>query len=76
MKLSKVLHILSVISGLIGVLMWFILVFAWFAGAAWFAVTSNLLLMIGCTMFAFLAAIWLQAATIHHMMLERKGEVI
>jgi hypothetical protein len=76
MKLSKVLHVISVIAGLIGVLMWFLLIFGWFTGATWFAATNDLTLMIGCTIFSFLAAIWLQIATIHHMMLEKRGEII
>jgi|GEM_PF-409501 len=76
MKLSKVLHVLSVIAGLVGGFMWFLLVFAWFTGATWFAVTTSLILMISCTVFSFLAAIWLQIGAIHHMMLEKKGEII
>lgn len=76
MKLSKVLHILSVTAGFVGGLMWFLLIFGWFIGAAWFAVTTDLMLMIGCTLFSFLAAIWLQIATIHHMMLEKRGEMV
>ena len=76
MQLSKLLHIISVILGLIGAFMWFLLIFGWFIGARWFAATNDLTLMIGCTIFSFLAAIWLQIATIHHMMLERRGELI
>ena len=76
MQLSKLLHIISVILGLIGAFMWFLLIFGWFIGARWFAATNDLTLMIGCTIFSFLAAIWLQIATIHHMMLERRGEFI
>ena len=76
MQLSKLLHVISVILGLIGASMWFLLIFGWFIGARWFAATNDLTLMIGCTIFSFLAAIWLQIATIHHMMLERRGELI
>ena len=76
MKLSKVLHVISVVAGLIGILMWFQLIVAWFTAATWFAATHDLMLMIGCTIFSFLAAIWLQIATVHHMMLERRGEII
>ncbi len=76
MKLSKALHVISVIAGLIGVLMWFLLIFGWFTAATWFAATNDLTLMIGCTIFSFLAAIWLQIATVHHMMLERRGKII
>ena len=72
MKLSKALHVISVIVGL----MWFLLIFGWFTAATWFAATNDLTLMIGCTIFSFLAAIWLQIATVHHMMLERRGEII
>ena len=75
-KLSKLIHIASVIFGFVGLFMWFLLIFAWFTGASWFAATYNLTLMIGCTLFSFLAAIWLQIATIHHMKLEKKGEII
>lgn len=73
MRLSKVLHVVSVIAGLIGCFMWFLLIFARLTAATWFAVTADLMLMIGCTMFSFLTAIWLQIATIHHMMLEKRG---
>jgi hypothetical protein len=76
MKLSKLLHVISITLGLIGAFMWFLLIFGWFIGATWFAATNDLTLMIGCTIFSFLAAIWLQIATIHHMMLERRGEFI
>ena len=70
------MHVASVIFGFIGIFMWFLLIFAWFTGATWFTASGNLILMIGCTVFSFLAAIWLQIATMHHMMLEKKGEII
>ena len=76
MKLSKLLHVISVLLGVIGAFMWFLLIFGWFTAATWFAATNDLTLMIGCTIFSFLAAIWLQIATVHHMMLERRGEII
>lgn len=70
------MHVASVIFGFVGIFMWFLLIFAWFTGATWFATPGNLILMIGCTVFSFLTAIWLQIATIHHMMLEKRGEII
>lgn len=76
MKLSKLMHVVSVVFGFVGIFMWLLLIFAWFTGAAWFAVSSNLILMIGCAIFSFLVAIWLQIATIHHMMLEKRGEIV
>lgn len=74
MKLSKLLHVISVIAGLLGVLMWLLIFFAWSTGAVWFGVTKDV--MIACTVFSFLTAIWLQIATIHHMMLEERGEIV
>jgi len=74
MKFSKILHVISVIAGLLGVLMWLLIFFVWPTGAVWFGVTRDV--MIACTVFSFLTAIWLQLATIHHMMLEKKGEII
>jgi hypothetical protein len=32
--------------------------------------------MLMCSMTALLAAIWLQIATIHHMMLEKRGAIV
>ena len=32
--------------------------------------------MLLCSITTLLVAIWLQIATIHHMMLERKGEIV
>ncbi len=78
MKISKVLHVLSVISGVLGLLMFF---------GLWGANSMNMMYqgmysqgsMMGAGMNAaifFLIAIWLQVATIHHMMLEKKGEIV
>lgn len=74
MKLSKLMHIASVIFGFIGLFMWIIVLFVWPADAILFGITRNL--MIVCTVLSFLTAIWLQIATIHHMMLEKHGEII
>ncbi len=78
MKISKVLHVLSVVSGSVGFLM--------FLGL-WGGNTMNMMYggmysqgsMMNTGMTAaifFLIAIWLQVATIHHMMLEKKGEIV
>lgn len=78
MKISKVLHVVSVISGVLGVLSFFGL----FGGGmmSGFSPTMGyeqgfLFMPMGSIVF-FLIAIWLQIATIHHMMLEKKGEVV
>ncbi len=80
MKLSKVLHVVSAISGVIGV-------FAFFGvwGGGMMSETASGMIgygqgymsMSGSSALFFIAvAIWLQLATIHHMMLEKRGEII
>ncbi len=73
MKFSKLMHVASVIIGLIGVVM--------FLGAL--TVGSNGMIYgitkmdaLACIAILILIATWLQIATIHHIMLERKGEII
>ncbi|MGB3921791.1 MAG: hypothetical protein WBL19_00710 [Minisyncoccia bacterium] len=74
MKISKVLHVLSVLAGTLGVVMSAIAVFFWPADAVLFGVTRQIMLL--CSITTLLAAIWLQIATIHHVMLEKKGEIV
>lgn len=77
MKISKILHILSVISGLVGVFYFAgiaITLLGGTAGELVFGVTKVDALL--CVAVLFLIAIWLQIASIHHMMLEKKGEII
>lgn len=74
MKLSKLLHVVSVVMGLIGMAMTGLAVLFWPAGVVWFGLTREVMLL--CSIVLLLAAIWIQIATIHHMMLEKKGEVI
>ena len=74
MKLSKLFHVISVILGLIGLAMSAVAVLFWSAGVVWFGMTRDLMLM--CAITTLLGAIWIQIATIHHVMLEKKGEII
>lgn len=74
MKLSKVLHVISVIAGIVGVAMSGFAVLFWPAGVVWFGLTRDIMLL--CAITSLLAAIWLQVATIHHMMLEKRGEIV
>lgn len=73
MKFSKLLHVGSVIVGFVGVIT--------FAGAL-IGGGDNLVFGItkmdalACVAILILIATWLQIATIHHMMLEKKGEII
>ncbi len=73
MKLSKPMHVISVIVGLVGI---GTLIAATIAGQSnlVFGFTREHLLF--CSIIVFLVAIWLQIATIHHVMLEKRGEVI
>ena len=73
MKLSKILHVISVIVGFVGAIV--------FVGAVLggsddlvFGVTKFDALF--CAAILFLIAIWSQIGTIHHMMLEKHGEII
>jgi hypothetical protein len=73
MKLSKVLHVISVIIGFIGVIA--------FVGALMggsdnvvFGVTK--MDALACAAILILIAIWSQQGAIHHMMLEKNGEIV
>ena len=74
MKLSKVLHVISVVMGLIGMAMSAFAVLFWPAGVVWFGLTREIMLL--CAITSLLTAIWIQVATIHHMMLEKRGEIV
>ena len=73
MKLSKLMHVVSVIVGLAGVVTF---VGAILGGAdnLVFGVTKIDVLL--CAGVLILIAIWLSIGTIHHMMLEKQGEII
>ncbi len=73
MKLSKVFHVASVIVGFIGVITFFSAIIGGSDNLV-FGVTKIDALL--CAGILILIAIWLQIATIHHMKLEEKGEVI
>ena len=73
MKLSKLMHVTSVLVGLVRVVV--------FAGAILggsdnlvFGITKVDALL--CAAILILIAIWVQIATIHHMMLEKRGEIV
>ena len=72
MKPSKLMHVASVITGLIGVLVFLITVFG--SAEAAFGITKADAL--ACAAILSLIAIWGQIGTIHHMMLEKRGEII
>jgi hypothetical protein len=73
MKISKVLHIVSVIAGFWGVLA---LVGAWLAGQDGTIWGFSQQHCFYDAIVLVLIAIWLQLATMHHIMLEKKNEMI
>ena len=72
MKLSKLMHVTSVVVGLTGVISFVIAILGGAENVFGITKTDTLL----CTGILILIAIWLQVATMHHMMLEKKGELI
>ncbi len=66
------MHVASVITGFIGVIVFLITVFG--SADATFGITKAD--AFACSAILILIATWTQVATIHHMMLEKRGEII
>jgi hypothetical protein len=73
MKFSKIMHVISVVSGFAGV---FALAGTLIGGADGLVFGVSKIDALFCAMILILIAIWTQIATIHHMMLEKKGQLI
>ena len=73
MKLSKLLHVVSVMVGFAGVLTFAAAIFGGVDNSVLGVTKVDALL---CSAILILIAIWIQIAVIHHMMLERKGELV
>ncbi len=73
MKISKMLHIVSVIVGVAGIIT-FLATILGGADDLVFGITKIDALL--CTGVLILIATWLQLGTIHHIMLEKNGEII
>lgn len=73
MKFSKILHIVSVLVGFAG-LITFIASILGGSDNLVFGITKQDAL--ACSGILFLIAIWSTLGAIHHMMLEKKGELI
>jgi len=74
MKLSKLFHVLSVLLGLIGVVMWTVAILAWPAGVIRFGMPREVMLL--CAGLSLLTAIWLLIGAMHHITLEKAGEIV
>ncbi len=73
MKLSKVLHIGSIVAGIWGILA---LIGAWMAGEGGTIWGFSQQHCFFDAIVLMLIAIWLAVSTMHHMMLEKTGERI
>ncbi|MBI2482535.1 MAG: hypothetical protein HYV76_03190 [Candidatus Vogelbacteria bacterium] len=73
MKLSKLMHIASVVVGLVGVITFLGSILGGSDNLV-FGITKIDALI--CSAILILIATWLQIATIHHMMLEKRGEIV
>lgn len=73
MKISKVLHIVSVVVGFIGVISFLASVLGG-ADNSVFGVTKFDALL--CSAILILIATWTQIGAIHHIMLEKTGEIV
>jgi len=73
MKLSKLLHVVSVLVGFAGVIT-FVTAIVGGADNLVFGITKFDALL--CSAILMLVAIWSAIGTIHHMMLEKRGEII
>ncbi len=73
MKLSKIMHVGSVVAGFVGVI---VFVGALIGGGDNLVFGITKMDALACSAILILIATWLQVATIHHMMLEKKGEII
>jgi len=73
MKPSKLMHVVSVVVGIAGVVSFAAAVLGGGDNLVFGVTKADALL---CAGILVLIAIWLQIATIHHMMLEKRGEII
>lgn len=74
MTSSKLFHVLSVLFGIAGLLLWAVAIFAVPAGVLGFGQTRETMLM--CAMVSLLAAIWLLVGAMHHITLAKLGEKV
>lgn len=73
MKPSKLMHVTSVIVGFAGVITFAVAILGGADNLVFGLTKIDALLCAGVLV---LVAIWLQIATIHHMMLEKHGEIV
>lgn len=72
MKLSKLMHVASIVAGFAGVVSFLVAVFG--DAESLFGITK--MDTLACAAVLLLIAIWAAVSTLHHMKLEEKGEII
>ena len=72
MKSSKLFHVVSVLFGLAGLLLWALAIFAAPASGVMFGQTREVMLM--CGVLSLLTAIWLLIGAMHHITLAKMGQ--
>ena len=73
MKISKILHVISVIVGVASIVTALVAAVAAGSAGIWGLTKEHILLCSGLLM---LIAIWLAVSTVHHVMLEDRGNVL
>ena len=72
MKSSKLFHVLSVVFGLTGLLVWALAIFVMPADGLKFGQTREVMML--CGVLSLLTAIWLVISAMHHIALAKLGE--
>ena len=72
MKSSKLFHVLSVVFGLTGLLVWALAIFAMPADGLRFGQTREVMML--CGVLSLLTAIWLVISAMHHIALANLGQ--
>ena len=72
MKSSKLFHVLSVVFGLTGLLVWALAIFAMPADGLRFGQTREVMML--CGVLSLLTAIWLVISAMHHIALAKLGQ--
>ena len=73
MKISKLMHVISVAVGFIGVV---VFIGSLLGGSDNFVFGITKMDALFCAAILILIATWLQIATIHHIMLEKNNEIV
>lgn len=73
MKFSKIMHVASIVVGFTGTISFVAAVIGGGDNIVFGVTKLDALLCAGVLL---LIAIWVQLATIHHMMLEKRGEIV